>query len=103
MGYNMKGWSGYQSSPMKQTDSTRTRLKGEHPDLAITGGSKNEKIADIEDRIEFLQSDIADSDDAAKKATMKKAVGVLQRQLTKLRSNNNDRPNPKWENADEVD
>jgi hypothetical protein len=81
----MKGWSGYQNSPMKQTDSTRTRLKGEYPDLAITGGSKNEEINDIEDRIEFLQSDIADSDDDAQKATMKKAVGVLQRQLAKLR------------------
>ena len=85
MGYNMKGWSGYQSSPMKQTDSTRVILKGEHPDLEITGGSKAEEINDIEDRIEFLQSDIADSDDDAQKATMKNAVGVLQRQLAKLR------------------
>ena len=25
MGYNMKGWSGYQNSPMKQTDSTSNK------------------------------------------------------------------------------
>ena len=81
----MKGFGGFRNSPAKQTDSTRTRLKGEHPDLEITGDDKSGKIIDIEDRIEFLQSDISDSDDAAQKATMKKAVGTLQRQLAKLR------------------
>ena len=57
---------------------------GEHPDTAITGGSKSEAINDLEDRIEFLRSDIADSPGGAKAATMKKSLARLQAQLSDL-------------------
>jgi hypothetical protein len=58
---------------------------GENPDTAITGGSKSEAINDLEDRIEFLKSDIADSTGGAKYATMKKSLSRLQAQLLNLR------------------
>ena len=58
---------------------------GEHPDTAITGGSKSEAINDLEDRIEFLKSDIADSQGGPKYATMKKSLSRLQAQLLNLR------------------
>ena len=55
----MKGWGGYQNSPMKQKQvplSEHEEKKG----TMITGGNPREVIADLEDRIEFLESDIAD-------------------------------------------
>jgi len=58
---------------------------GEHPDTAITGGSKSEAINDLEDRIEFLKSDIADSQGGPKYAAMKKSLSRLQAQLLDLR------------------
>ena len=58
---------------------------GEHPDTAVTGGSKSAAINDLEDRIGFLKSDIADSTGGAKYATMKKSLSRLQTQLLDLR------------------
>jgi len=62
MAYNMKGWSGFQNSPMKQKDTTNVPLS-EHEKkkgTEVIGGSLNEEKNDLEMRIEDLNSDIAE-------------------------------------------
>jgi len=56
------------------------------PQLMITGGSKSEEINDLEDRIEFLESDIAD---AGQDGPTKQRAQLmkLKQQLAKLRGN----------------
>ena len=62
MGYNMKGWGGFQNSPMKQKDQTNVPLSGHEKKKGteVIGGSLNEEKNDLEMRIEDLNSDIAD-------------------------------------------
>ena len=131
MGYKMKGWSGYQSSPVKQKvdpdapgtpgkpgyeppvkredldekgkaifDKHRTKdIEGpktegniklqpsENPDVALTGGkgeSVSEKIADYEDRIEFIKEDIFNTDKTTPQQKtdlnkLKKELAILRR------------------------
>tara|TARA_R110002074_G_scaffold374788_1_gene551193 strand:+ start:1139 stop:1432 length:294 start_codon:yes stop_codon:yes gene_type:complete len=52
----------------------------------ITGGSKSEEINDLEDRIEFLNSDISDSDSTMKKGKMITQRNKLQARLKKMRA-----------------
>ena len=47
--------------------------------------SNREKINDLEDRIDFLKSDMADAKAPAKKASLNKQIANLQSQLAKLR------------------
>ena len=107
MGYKMKGWSGYQNSPAKQNGKKPTgkkRLKGtENPDTAITGGSKTEEINDLEDRIEFLQHELEDGGQqpGQNPEAIKKDIASLEEELKAARGE--ERPDPEWENADEVD
>ena len=72
MAYQMKGWSGYQSSPMKQKQVPLSRHEDKKGTM-ITGGSRNEIVNDLEDRIEFLTSDIEDGNtDPKVKAQLEK-------------------------------
>ena len=103
MTYKMNGWSGFQNSPLKakiktqKTDSQGRPIStkeddpsyqvplqpAEHPDLAITGGSLSERIADLEDRIEFLNEKYSEYDrDLTKgeKAAMSKLKAQLSRE-----------------------
>ena len=53
MAFKMKGFSGFKQKEEKQVPLS-TYEKG----TEMTGGSKAEVINDLEDRIEFLQSDL---------------------------------------------
>ena len=73
----MKGWSGYQSSPLtKKIWPPKQVPLSEYEDkkgTIITGGSKFEEKVDLEDRIEFLKNDIKDGNtDPKVKAQLKK-------------------------------
>lgn len=62
MAFKMRGFSAF----TKKTDPPNGKLlKSENPDTKITGGSKQEKIADLEDRIEFIKEDIFNQDGEA--------------------------------------
>ena len=87
MGYNMKGWGGYQNSPMKQKvvpASVHEDRKGTA--IAKESDSKAEVINDLEDRIEFLQSDIADAGQEGP-TKLRAQLMKLQKELAKLRGN----------------
>ena len=65
---------------------------GEHPDTAVSNKSTKEPdkdriINNLEDRIEALESDIADSAGGASYASMKKSLSTLQAQLRDTRKN----------------
>ena len=51
----------------------------------ITGGSKSEEINDLEDRIEFLNSDISDESSTMKKGKMITQRDKLKTRLAKMR------------------
>ena len=80
----MKGMS-FKNSPLKQ-DKTNVPLSEQEKKKGAevtTGGSKSDEIADLEDRIEFLQSDIAD---AGQEGPTKNRAQLmkLKQQLAKL-------------------
>jgi hypothetical protein len=83
--FKMKGFSGFGNSPAKQKQVPLS----EHEDkkgTIITGGSEAEEINDLEDRIEFLNSDISDSDSTMKKGKMITQRNKLQARLKKMRA-----------------
>ena len=54
MAFKMKGFPKHMhGSPMKTGHDKL--LKSENPDTEITGGNLQEKIIDLEDRIEFIK------------------------------------------------
>ena len=69
-------------------DKQPPRQTGENPDLEVyQGKSLVEKINDLEDRIEFLQSDISDeAGPTEKKATMTQNLKLLKAKLKDLKS-----------------
>ena len=74
----MKGWSPF----TQKTDHPKKEVPPEHKDLEVTADESSRldtKINDIEDRIEFLSSDIENE-----KNTMKKGKMITKR--TKLKS-----------------
>lgn len=98
MAFKMNGWSGYQNSPLKKEKSKKTQSTkedapdyqapiqpAENPDLAITGGSKFERIADLEDRIGFLNEKYSEYDRPLTDAE-KKSMKVLKDRLKKERA-----------------
>ena len=98
MGYKMSGWS-----PFTQKGHPKKTVPPEHKDLDVTRGrtgSKafdvNEDATDIEDRIEFLKESVNAGDKT--QAEVNPMIKKLEAALAKL-----DRPDPKWQNADEVD
>ena len=63
MGYKMKGFSGFKSSPVKQEgpiDKENVKLqKTEHKDTWVyKGENKQERIIDLEERIGFINEDV---------------------------------------------
>ena len=84
--FKLKGMD-FGNSPIKQGEkqvplSEHEEKKG----TIITGGSKSEEINDLEDRIEFLNSDISDSDSTMKKGKMITQRNKLQARLKKMRA-----------------
>ena len=94
-------------SPAKQNGKKPTGKKGlkgtEHSSTVVTGGSKTEEINDLEDRIEFLKSDLEGGGEHPMKdpEAIKKHIASLEEELKAARGE--ERPDPEWENADEVD
>lgn len=86
MSYNMKGWSGFQNSPMKQVVPASEHEKNKGVEIAKDSDTKAEQINDLEDRIEFLESDIADAGQEGPTKTRAQLM-KLKAQLAKLRSN----------------
>ena len=93
--FKMKGWSGYQNSPITkkkefdiESDKKQVKLSPgeEEKGTMITGGSKSEEINDLEDRIEFLNSDISNSDSTMEKGKMITQRNELQARLKKMRA-----------------
>ena len=81
----MKGWSGYQNSPMRQdkNDHPKKETPPEHKDLEVTKSNKMEKINDLEDRISFIKEDI----EQGKISTMEggKKITEFNKVLAKLK------------------
>ena len=111
MGYKMKGFSGFGNSPAKQNGKKPTGKKGlratEHEGTQVyKGEEQREKIMDLEDRIGFLKSDLEEAEGKATSMKdpgfhIKKDIASLKEELKAVRGE--DRPDPEWENADEVD
>jgi hypothetical protein len=72
----------------KKNDRQPPRQPGENPDLEVyEGDNLVERINDLEDRIEFLQSDISEEvGPTEKKATMTQNLKLLQAKLKDLKS-----------------
>ena len=84
--FKMKGWSGYQSSPIKQDKkqvplSEHEKKKG----TQMIGGNQNEVINDLEDRIEFLNSDISEEESLMKRGKMITQRNKLKNKLKQYR------------------
>ena len=89
MAFKMRGFPTQATSALKQDNRQRKLKKGkllktENPDTEVTGGSLNEKIADLEDRIEFIQEDIFNQEGGATPA-QKKDLAALKKRLAKLK------------------
>ena len=86
MAYKMKGFGGFGNSPAKQkgkilTPKSKLR-KSEHEDTWIArGASKSGKINDLQDRIEFLTSDMQENPTPQQK----KDLASLRRELSMIR------------------
>ena len=88
MTYKMKGFSGFGNSPAKQEgpiDKKNPKLqKGEMKGTWVyPGGNKSERMNDLEDRIEFLTTDIRDwpGGERGNVEDMKKARKKLKQEL----------------------
>ena len=76
--FKMKGWSPF----TQKTDHPKKEVPPEHKDLEVTADESSRldtKTNDIEDRIEFLKSDLS-------KTTNIMAKGKIITKLTKLKS-----------------
>ena len=108
MAYKMNGFGGFGNSPAKQKKEDPNKASflekeqvgpiegkkkqvplqpGEMEGTSITGGSKSEERADLEDRIEFLTSDIEGGSDrpGQSMSDMKRARAKLQARLANIR------------------
>lgn len=81
MAYKMRGMdfgNGDKNPPASHHESR----KGTH---VTRDTSSRERINDLEDRIGFLKSDLADAKAPAKKASLNKQIKNLQAELAKLK------------------
>ena len=91
--FKMKGWSPFTKKEGKKILTPDSKLrKSENPDTWVYKGmSKVEKINDLEDRIEFLQSNLegfgAQPERDPKK--MQKDIDSLKRELNIIRKTGN--------------
>ena len=72
-------------SPVKANETVSLSKEEKEKGTEITGGSKEEVIIDLEDRIEFLESDIAKEEMAMKKGKMISQVKKLKNKLKKIK------------------
>lgn len=85
--FKMKGFGGFGNSPLTQKKKQVALSKHEEKKgTIITGGSDAEVINDLEDRIEFLNSDISDSDSTMEKGKMITQRNKLQARLKKMKA-----------------
>tara|TARA_R110002020_G_scaffold469888_2_gene695264 strand:+ start:965 stop:1240 length:276 start_codon:yes stop_codon:yes gene_type:complete len=85
--FKMKGFGGFGNSPVKQKGKqVQLSAHEKKHGTVITGGSKSEVINDLEDRIEFLNSDLQDSDSAIEKGQIKTQLSKLNIRLKKERA-----------------
>ena len=112
MAFKLKGWSPFtQKEDKKKKETKEDRLtksmklhKGEDKDTFVPEGKQPmyELIGDIEDRIEFLQSDLEDGGQqpGQNPEDIKKDIEDLKKELSTIR-NTEDRPDPTYEGTDE--
>ena len=91
----MNGFGGFGNSPLTQkskfdisSDKKQVPLSPgeEKSGVGITGGSDSEVINDLEDRIEFLNTDLQESDSTMEKGQIKTQLNKLQVRLKKERA-----------------
>ena len=91
MAFKMKGFSAFTKKKEKVTreksDVENLPLQeGEDPDIEpYKGDVYEEKIADIEDRIEFVENDIKDEQSGKMKPEQRSALAALDQKLRELR------------------
>ena len=72
-------------SPVKAEETVGLSKEEKQKETEITGGNKQEVIADLEDRIEFLENDIAEEKMAMKRGKMISQVKRLKKKLKQLK------------------
>ena len=86
MAYKMQGYGSKAGLP-KIEDKNPSRQKGENPDLEVTDQNKRERINDLEDRIQFLNDDIAEeTGPTQKKSDMMDTLKMLKSKLKALKA-----------------
>ncbi len=82
----MNGFSAFTKKEDKTNVKHLPLQEGEDPDVQIyKGNDYNEQIADIEDRIEFIQNDIEDEQRGKMKPEQRVALAKLDQKLRELR------------------
>ena len=71
-------------SPVKADETVSLSKEEKEKGTEITGGSKEEVIIDLQDRIEFLEKDIAGEKMAMKRGKMRSQVKKLKQKLKEL-------------------
>jgi|TARA_R100001510_G_C7625816_1_gene185696 chaperonin cofactor prefoldin len=71
-------------SPVKADETVGLSPEEKEKGTQITGGNKQEVIIDLQDRIEFLESDIENETKAMKKGKMISQVKKLKKKLKQL-------------------
>ena len=94
MAFKMAGFSAFTKKEDKKVILEKTDIEhlplqeGEDPDVQIyKGNTWSEQIADIEDRIEFVEMDIEDKQDGKMKPEQRSALAALDQKLRELRKN----------------
>ncbi len=72
-------------SPVKADETVGFSKEEKQKETEITGGSKQEDITDLEDRIEFLENDIAGEKMAMKRGKMISQVKKRKNKLKKIK------------------
>ena len=73
-------------SPVKANETVSLSKEEKEKGTEITGGSKQEVIIDLEDRIQFLEKDIASEKMTMKRGKMISQVKRLKQKLKELKA-----------------
>ena len=85
MAFKMKGFSPFTKHEPGHEEQVPLSEHEDKKGTMIIGGSKSEEMVDLEDRIEFLNSDIADESSVMKRGKMVTQRDKLKARLTKMR------------------